>query len=366
MKLSNEEQLRGPVSAIADLPAVTSVFDVVILAAGFEDRALKLLREGRFAEGAQCVLIRYVNNVANNRAVYRQYLELAHERFGEFNTHPVTLRDTNADLFMADLSAKLAALPRRARRIAVDISGMPSYVSCSVLKVARDHRPRESQTILYTAAEEYKPTIAEYEKLIADEPDDIELLPQSMALEMAENLTIEAFAGHRGSSKSCLAVLAGYEAHRAAGVIDDINPALLLLLYGDPGDPRHAWRLDLSKRLHRKFERTRRAASEVVSTLEVAEALGVLEEYYSYLIDDYDLFIAPIGSKMQSVAAYLFWERYGEVHLTFPLPIGYNPEHRPLGASTIYRLDLQPRRSLYRSSGENTGNVATIDLSSGV
>lgn len=350
MKLSNAEQVRGPVTMVGDLPGTTAEFDIIILAAGFEDRALKVISDGVFRDGTQCVLIRYVNNVLNNRAIYRQYLDLAHNKFGEYNTHPVALRDTDADAFMRDLSAKLAALPRRARRIAIDVSGMPSYLSCCVLKVARDHRPREGQTVLYTSADQYMPTLDEYQDLIAENVDEIELLPHSMALEMAENLTIEAFAGHRSSSKSCLAVLTGYEAHRAAGVIDDINPALLLLLYGDPGDVRHAWRLDLSRRLHRKFERTRRAASEVVSTLEVADSLSILEEYYNYLIDDYDLFIAPIGSKMQSVAAYLFWERYGEVHLTFPLPIGYNPEYRPLGVSTTYRLDLEPRRSLYRSS----------------
>ena len=225
MRLSNSEQLRGPVSAIANVAVDTLEFDIVILAAGFEDRAWKLLSEGKFRDGAQCILVRYLNNVPDNRSVYRRYLEMAHSKFGEFNTHPVSLRDKDAETFLVDLSNKLAAIPRRARSIAIDISGMPSFVSCCVLKVARDHRPRESQTVLYTSALQYNPTFEEYQALIADSPEDIELVPQSMALEMADNMTIEAFAGHRASSKSCLAVLPGYEAHRTAGVVDDINPA---------------------------------------------------------------------------------------------------------------------------------------------
>jgi len=349
LKLSNAEQLRGPVTPVDNVVTIVDKFDIFILAAGFEDRAVKIIAEGKFHSKAHCILIRYVNNVPNNRTIYRQFLEFAQRKFTGYRTHPVPLRNTDADAFMRDLSAKLAALPRSARSIAIDVSGMPSFLVCSVLKVARDHRPREVQTVLYTSADQYVPTFAEYEQLIAENVDEIELLPNSMALEMAENLTIEAFSGHRGCSKSCLAVLAGYEAHRTAGVVDDINPALLLLLFGNPGDPRHGWRLDLSRRLHRKYERGRRAATEVASTLEAAETLTILEEYYNYLIDDYDMFIAPIGSKMQSVAAYLFWERYGEVHLTFPLPIGYNPDHRPIGASLTYRLDLEPKRSLYRS-----------------
>ncbi len=355
MILSNSEQLRGPVGPVMNIGSATESFDIFVLAAGFEDRALKIISDGNFGKGAHCVLVRYINNVPNNRVVYRQYLDLAHKKFGEYNTHPVSLKNTDAEQFMRDFSDKLASLPRGARSVAIDVSGMPSYLVCCVLKVVRDHRPREVQTVLYTSADEYMPTFEAYKELVSSSPEDIELLPSSMALEMAENLTIEAFSGHRSSSKSLLAVIAGYEAHRTAGIVDDINPALLLLLYGDPGDPRHQWRLDLSRRLHHKFERTRRAASQVVSTLEVADSLSVLEKFYNFLIDDYDLFIAPIGSKMQSVAAYLFWERYGEVHLTFPLPIGYDPSHRPLGTSLTYSLELEPKRTLYRSPQAENG-----------
>ena len=76
------------------------------------------------------------------------------------------------------------------------------------------------------------------------------------------------------------------------------------------------------------------------------EAIDVLEKYYSYLTDEYDLVISPICSKMNSVAAYLFWERYGEVQLTFPLPIGYDPKNSPTGVERTFCLDLPPRRGL--------------------
>jgi len=180
--------------------------------------------------------------------------------------------------------------------------------------------------------------------------DEIELLPRAMALEMSENLVLDPFSGYRShNARSALAIFAGYEAHRSTGVVEAVNPALLLLLYGNPGDPRLGWRLDLSRKLHRKFERSRPTAVEIVSTLQYTEGLCILEAYYQFLIDDYDLGLSPISSKMHVLATYLFWERHKEVQLTFPLPIGYNPENRPKGVAVTYSVVLPPRQWLFRN-----------------
>lgn len=160
---------------------------------------------------------------------------------------------------------------------------------------------------------------------------------------------LQSFSGHRSKEGvSCLAVFAGYEVHRTAGVIDNINPSMLLLLYGKPGDEKLRWRLDLSRSLHRKFESTRRTAVEEVSTLHLNESIEVLELYYQYLFEDYDFTIAPVCSKMQVVATFLFWERYREVQLVFPLPIGYATELSPKGVGRTFITELEPRNSLYR------------------
>jgi hypothetical protein len=254
------------------------------------------------------------------------------------------------------LSGLLNNLPRSLYRAAVDISGCTSYLTCLVLKCLREQFPFGTQKVFYTSAEHYSPSLKEYERMRAKAaPQDIEVVPRSMALEMSRNLVLEEFAGHRSrDARSCLVIFAGYEIHRSSGVIDAVNPALLLLLYGRPGEPGLGWRTELSKQLHRRFEKNRRTASEVVSTLDPLEAIGLLEEYYGFLTDEYDLVISPICSKMNSVAAYLFWERYGEVQLTFPLPIGYNPKHSPTGVDKTYCLELRPRRGLVGLAEERT------------
>lgn len=333
------------------IPEVTAGLDGIVLAAGFEERSYAWLERGEFREGARCVLIRFRNNVPGNGEVYQEYLALARRRFSAENIHVAELHQDAPNQMEADLGGILASLPRSVARLGVDISGMPSYGACMALKSLRSVRSQHPMTVLYTAAEQYNPTYDQYRNLIEREGDDIELLPDTMALEMRETLILDSFSGYRSqNAKTCLAIMAGYEAHRSTGVVDTVNPSLLLLLYGSPGAPDLQWRLDLSRRLHKKLEKGRRAADVVVSTLEFGEALTALETFYDNLIDDYDLVVSPIGSKMQTLATYLFWERYPETQLNFPLPIGYDPDRRPTGTGFSYYVDLQPRQSLFKNA----------------
>jgi hypothetical protein len=356
------------VAPVSSIPGITLTLDGLVLAAGFEDRAFGVLPQGRFRPDAVCILIRYQNTVVGNDTVFQRYLVTAREQFAEGNIHVLDLHQDRPARFERDLGELLTLLPRAARRFGLDISGLPSYAICMALKALRMHRAEDPLTVLYTAALEYNPSREEYDQLVAQsgDGDEIELIPHSMALEMDENLQLDSFSGYRSqNAKSCLAILSGYEVHRANGVVEAVNPSLLLLLYGRPGDNRLDWRLDLSRRLHRKFEHGRRTATEVVSTLRFDEALATLESYYNFLIDDYDLVLSPIGSKMHTLAAYLFWERFGEVQLMFPLPIGYDPSHRPTGVGTTYATILEPRRLLFRGSWALPSSGRDVDNSNG-
>ena len=339
------------VSQVRDIPNLVKDLDVLILAAGFEERAFRVLPESRFSTNAHCILLRFVSEVAVNNALFEKFLKSALEKLPQDRIHIVDLLYVDPQRLAADMASVLLKLPRELRRFGLDISGMPSHAICSILKVVRDFLPEEAVKILYTAARQYVPSKSEYEELTKRNGDEIELLPKSMALEMDYNLVLDAFSGYRSqNAKACLAIFAGFEVHRSTGVIEAVNPSLLLLLYGQPGDKSLSWRLELSRKLHRKFEKGRRTATEIVSTLLLQDSLRMLETYYNFIIDDYDLVISPIGSKMHVVAAYLFWEKYGEVQLTFPIPIGYNPKNAPKGIGITYEVILQPRRGLFRAA----------------
>ncbi len=345
----NNEELT--VCEVDDIQHSTKTIDIFVLASGFEDRAFRVLKDANFSNDAYCVIIQYENDIDGNEHVFDEYREILNQKFGNDRVKIVSLRPDKIDDFAELLKTEFSNFPPEFKSIGIDVSGMTSYVICLCLKYARKIRPFEKQTIFYTSAAEYLPSLEEYENLINKTQDDvIDYLPKAMALEMSENLVLEEFQGHSsGNARTCLAIFAGYEVHRSSGMIDAINPTLLLLMYGIPGEDNISWRLKLSKQLHKKFETGRKCATEDLSTLQIQESIEILEKYYDNLIDDYDLIIAPICSKMHSVAAYLFWERYGEVQLSFPLPIGYNLENRPIGVGATYKLELYEQRMLFRS-----------------
>lgn len=341
--------------------AISDHFEIscnaIIMAAGFEDRAFKILDEGRFRSNSVCILLRFRNGVEGNGIMFKKYFSRASEVFGPDNVFTVDLPSDEPSFLSKNLFECLRENGSQVNDIAVDVSGMPAHAICQVLRCVREFRPDEKQSILYTAAKEYLPHKRDCVDILARK-NTIDLMPDSLALEMSENLLLDEFRGYRSeNARSFLAIFAGFEVHRSAGVIDAINPSMLLLMYGQPGEKQNAWRIELSKILHEKFETGRRAAKEEVSTLQIRESINILEEYYHFMIDDYDMILSPVGSKMQTVASYLFWEQYGEIQLTFPIPIGYNPDNRPKGVSGSYIATLYPKSTIFRDPAADNHEV---------
>jgi hypothetical protein len=345
--MSEPMQTQSPCYFVEDIsqnyPTAGDI-DVFVVAAGFEERAFEFLSRAEFSDDAICVVSLFENEVQGNSEIEEKFLRKIEEKFHSENVHKVRLAFNEIFAYKASFREVVLSLPHAATRVFLDVSGFPAYAVCAVLDEFRECRPYESIDVLYTSAVEYTPTIDQYEELMGGDDFETEVLPPSMAKEMSENLTFTPFAGHlKGEGNSCLALFAGYEAHRSAGVIESINPSMLLIIYGDPCDDSLSWRMDLSKKLHAKFERTRKRAVETVPTQGISESIAILEEYYNFLIDDYDLIVSPICSKLQVIACYLFWEKFQEVQLTFPLPIGYDPKYSPTGASKTYRVSLPSR-----------------------
>ncbi|MGX1928339.1 hypothetical protein [Flagellimonas sp. 2504JD4-2] len=325
--------------------------DLLVVAAGFEDRAFRFISEIRVRKDAYCLLIGYRNGIENNSEIHKKYKARIEKLFQKSNVLNVQIAENGLQKVEKDLTRKLYSLPTRINNIWIDISGLPTYGICAALNALRTFYPNNFLNVIYTEAKSYHPEKKEYDRLLKESNGNIEFLPKSMALEMSEVLMLESFSGHRSEEgRSCLAIFCGYEVHRSAGVIESINPSLLLLLHGKPGNNSLTWRLDLAKQLHNKFEGTRKSAIEEVSTLNPFESVKILKEYYQYLFEDYDFTISPVCSKMQVVGMFLFWEEYREVQLVFPLPIGYSIEHQPVGFGKSYVTILKPRNTLYHET----------------
>lgn len=326
--------------------------ELLILAAGFEDRAYEFISKTKFSLNANCILVRFDFNIEGNEDIQSKYEQQIESKFSKERIFRVKISQANPQQFEKQLSDTFPRIKPFSGEAWIDISGLPTYAICSALRLTRNFFPSKEQVIVYTSANDYFPTYDEYQKLKTSLSNGVvDFLPPTMALEMSEVLMLEGFSGHRSKEGvSCLAIFAGYDVDRSAGVIESINPSTILFLYGSPGGDDMGWRLELSKDLHKRFESTRKAASEIVSTLNPQESIDILEEYYEYLFEDYDLVVSPVCSKMQAVATYLFWEKYKEVQLVFPMPVGYSIDRRPHGVGKTYLTYLHPKNVLFRAA----------------
>lgn len=318
--------------------------DVLIVASGFEERAFEFLSTTTFSDDAFCILTLFDNDSDGNTEIAEKFLSCAKHKFTLEKIRTCKLKLNEVYRYQATVRQLILDLPNSCNKVWIDISGFPAYAICIWLQELRDCRPYEEVHIIYTSAIEYVPSFDEYQRMLEADDFGKEISPPSMAKEMSVNMTFVPFSGHLNQEgRSCLALFAGYEIHRSAGVIENINPSQLLLAYGAPSSEHLSWRLEYSQKLHEKYEKTRKSASAVVPTHSIDESLALLEEYYHYLIDDFDFIVAPVCSKMHTVASFLFWERHQEVQLTFPLPIGYKSDVKPIGCGETFHVTLPNR-----------------------
>jgi|SRR5580698_4454957 hypothetical protein len=307
--------------------------DTLIVAAGFEKRALKVIESMASVLPRRLVLVRYSQRFRENEETFGKMAALASDSAGGVDCAELELDPRFPDAYLGRLRKTLARWrPDAQGEIWVDISAFTMQGICATLAGVREMLGSTAVRTLYTEAETYLPSREDVENKGARN--------RAMSLEMSGNLIPKQFSGVSSAVSTCLLVFAGYEKHRSIGVVDELNPAKLVLIFGRPPRADLQWRLEWSRKLHEPIRGIRPTASEVVSTLDPRESLRLLSEYYGFLFNDHNIAIAPICSKMQCVATYLFWERYRDVQLVFPLPVTYLPRRFSIGCGATFEWPI--------------------------
>ena len=317
---------------------------LLILTAGFEERARRLQTMLKRVRLGRVLLVHYPPGIEGNDDALRDMQSDLESRADECVT--VLLDARRPDNFIADVKRALARWrPDISGEIWLDVTPLPMQGICSALAAIRESLPNVPLRVIYTEAGEYNPTRRE---VVAHELDDetVEAAsPPALSTEMSGNLIPKHFAGASSEVGTCLFLFAGYEKHRSLGVVDELNPSKLVLIYGRPERDELQWRLKWSRRLHSSLPATRPTSVETVSTLNPWESLTILSRYYGYLFSDHNVAVAPVCSKMQCVAAYLFWERHRDAQLVFPLPVTYLPHNFSKGHRDTFHFLLPDARS---------------------
>jgi len=149
------------------------------------------------------------------------------------------------------------------------------------------------------------------------------------------------FAGeHDPNRRSLLVVLSGFETERVLHLIEEHEPTKVLLGLGNPptnseflARNRDEQKLVLARQDVERFEFP---ANDIVGCADI------LKKLVTDHIDEYNIAIAPMSTKLTTISVFLIAEAYPDVQVTHCVPDEYNTEDYSCGISDIY-IDSLPR-----------------------
>ncbi len=151
------------------------------------------------------------------------------------------------------------------------------------------------------------------------------------------------------SKPTVLAVLSGFEPHRTQKVIEEHEPSKVLLGVGDPPtSPEFLERnyLEHSLVLSRQdVEAFKFTAGDIE---ECRNQLIVLLEPY---IDTANVVVAPMSTKMSTIATLLVAERYPQIQVTYCLPGEYNVQEYSTGVKALYVQEVTGTSAIRENKG---------------
>jgi len=140
------------------------------------------------------------------------------------------------------------------------------------------------------------------------------------------------------SLPTLLVVLSGFEPHRVVKLVDEHEPTIIYMGIGDPPTKPRFLQRNVEEQ---KVILARQDVKQFAFSAEnVAGCRDCLEKLLAPRIADHNVILAPMSTKLSSVAALLVAERHCEVQLTYCVPGEYNIESYSRGAETLFVEEL--------------------------
>lgn len=313
---------------------------LLIIANGYEDRALAVPRALQRSAPKQVLVVRYAGAGSANdssESALKQVFEGWPATKISWIEYAVESPPNFSGMLRANPEVPTAI---EAGEVWFDVSGFTHFGAASTLSWVRRTFPDRTVRILYCEARTYYPTLKDWHTLQRRRSS---ALPESLSVDMDSSVLTDEFTGFALRDQSTLLVLfPGYEPHRTLGLINEYNPQKILLVYTQPDRPSLLWRLEMSQWMHRDIINARPVAQEVYQSTDVAGVRSCLFSYYDHLYDDHNLIVAPACSKLHGVAAFQLWETYRDVQLVFTKPVQYLPERSCSGVGRSFEMRLDP------------------------
>jgi hypothetical protein len=235
--------------------------------------------------------------------------------------------------------------------IILDISGVANRGVFGALDAAVDSS--KNVFVGYSEAKEYwpkKPGWRELEKSFSDNTVLAEMVDEKPWLFSYEH-TVEIIPGHEGYDAAgagrALVAFLPFKCARLAAVLGEEDYREFLFIAGRPRLKKNAWRLDALQKINASL--TKEWPVVEMSTFGYRRAFGTLvSSMFSedLLLCKYDVHLAAIGSKLQTVASWILSRIVGSLTIVTSVPTTYYPQafSEGIGSSWVFRLVVPQNR----------------------
>lgn len=161
---------------------------------------------------------------------------------------------------------------------------------------------------------------------------------------------VMSFAGIQQSSlPTLLVVLSGFEPERTLKLIEEHEPSKVLLGIGDPPTNQQFLQRNLDDQklilARQEVEKFSFSASDMLLCRDSLETL--LQPY----LKSHNIALAPMSTKLSTLAVFLVAEAHPEIQVTYCVPGEYNTESYSSGADSVFVGEL-PQRTVAPNASE--------------
>ncbi len=326
----------------------------LIIAAGFEDRALGVLNllASSHCKNFKTILIQYEPLLAENKI--REITNLCQNMNSQ-----ITVFEYNRYNPAGGGEMLVQHLKDSRGLILFDISAVSRFLIVQFLvALGKSYHHFNHLRVLYTEACFYPPMESEVtQKMEQEDPYCIsssyhDYFISSGVYEVSFPPELSAVSSYGQPIR--LVLFPSFNCDQLASLKGEIQPYFYDFIHGIPPSPDNAWRPQAIKKINH-IDRISPPKQEEMdaSTLDYRETLECLLKIYGAYTDKDRIVIAPTGSKMQSVAVGIFRTFLNDVQIVYPIPRKFtSPTRYTEGIKNIYTLDMEPFNTFFKRDFE--------------
>lgn len=209
--------------------------------------------------------------------------------------------------------------------VLIDISGMSKFLTMVLLQVLT--KLPNSLTVAYAEADIYYPTKDEFER----KKKELGATPDFLTSDVYTILHVTSLSSvSMQGYPILLLVFPTFNHNEVVALHNETSPQHMILLEGDPHEEPDKWRLQAIREVNSIVTANPddyRCETRVVSTFDYISNIEALQEIYQMYCFTHKILLAPTGSKLQTIASFLFRQIHPDAQIVYPVTKAFIGEY---------------------------------------